>query len=352
MATLTVSCLEDKDPYRAGFFFRNQLVTYVYANNTTDTISVYSYGHWSLTYNSNWCKPERTSGNGESLYTFPVSFEMNNSGNSRGVQFYFSDTDHPGEANASIIFWQYATRGDGSMGSAADVKAITGSDGSQFDFNYDTQHRPTSLHIAKDGTVLHDIKIEYDDTDSVLTVTDKSKTLRSAYGRDYQPLMLLGEGDTIGYASQYYPNGMPVSTTNAFNLEHRSANRQNTYYAFLLNGQSLMPDSLHNADSLRIAYTEPHAASVVDKYKLIFSESDNRYQSVDVNQLVFGTEQCDPYQLLALFRYTRSTSIVSELSTEEQADRISITPTLNTDRSVKTLTVARKGETITYNFEY
>ena len=296
LLTLTTSCLSNDDPYNAGFFFRKP--AYVgnafFANNLGDTISLMSYGSWTVTRqgtdNSSWCSFTTTSGNGNTLYTFPVTFEQNTTGAGRGVQLYFSDTDHPGDASASIVYWQYATRGDGTLGSAPDVKRITGSDGSLFELTYDGQHRPLLLRVTKDDALVHSLSIFYNDRDSVLTVVDKSKTLTSSYANDYQPQRLIGSGDTIAYSAQYYSNGMPASANSAFNLEHRTILGQNTYYAFLMSGQSLMPDSLHCADSLRIA-TVTTGQTVIGKYRLYYSENDNRCQSVDVNQLIFGTEQ-------------------------------------------------------------
>lgn len=366
LLTLTTSCLNNEDPYNAGFYFRKPL--YVgnafFANNLVDTISFVSYGNWNVskkgTDNGNWCSLNATSGKGNTLYTFPVTFEQNTLGIGRGVQFTFSDTDHPGDASASIVYWQYATRGDGTLGNAPDVKSITGSDGSRFELTYDAQHRPLSLRVTKDETLVHSLAISYNDIDSVLTVQDKSKTLTSSYANDYQPQQLIGGGDTITYASQYYSNGMPASANTAFNLEHRTVLGQNTYYAFLVGGQSLLPDSLHCADSLRIATVLP-SGTIVQKYKLSYSNNDNRHQTVDVNQLVFGAEQCDPYQLLSLFRYTRSTSIVRSI--EQTGETYDVEVSLNADKSVAKMTVTRTRKmievgapadvsTVTFTFEY
>ena len=192
----------------------------------------------------------------------------------------------------------------------------------------------------------------YDDYDSLLTVTDKNAKLTCSYSKDYQPGRLIGLTDTVGYYSQFYKNGMAVSANYAFNIEHRHAGGERVVYAILLNGQSLSPDSMHCADSLRIARTTGSGYDI-EKYKLTYSTTDNRRQSVDVNQLVFGTEACDPYQLLALFRYARNTSIVSRMSSE--AGEIVVEVELNADRSVSKMTVKRSSESdvpLTYTFEY
>ena len=138
---------------------------------------------------------------------------------------------------------------------------------------------------------------------------------------------------------------MPASY--AFNFEHRRQGHPTTRYAYLLGGKSLEPDSLHCADSLRI-----DDGNGVRHLKFNYSKADNRCQSVDVNQLLFGAEGCDPYQLLSLFRFTRSTSIVSHTEGRTPADNIIVSTTLNADKSVSTMTVVRQGEEITYTLEY
>lgn len=357
----TASCLND-DNYQAGFVFSHpssQVIT-AYANNVAETISLFSYGSWAVKCedgnNDNWCVLATTKGYGDTNYNFPVSFNQNTTGTPRKAQFKFYDTNHPEEANAELLYWQYATRGDGTLGNAADVKAISGTDGSRFELTYDTQHRPLSLRITKNATLLHSMNISYND--SIMTVQHGSKMLTATMDSDYQPQTLIGSGDTIGYQSQYYSNGYPVSANYAFNLAHRTINGHNTYYAYLLNGQSLLPDSLHCADSLNTA-TITDATISIKKMKFVYSKLDNRCQSVDVNQLAFGTEQCDPYQLLSFFRYTRNTSIVKEVWCDDGNVNL-IELKLNTDRSVNEMTVTFEGkdastpvpESVTYTFEY
>ena len=203
---------------------------------------------------------------------------------------------------------------------------------------------------------LHSLSLRFNDYDSTLTVNKGSSTLRGTYGNDYQPMMLVGETDTVGYYSQYHDGYYQASANYAFNIEHRSYGQPAKRYALKLGGQSLQPDSLHNADSLRIAHTTG-ISTTIDKYKLTYSTADNRCQSVDVNQLVFGAEQCDPYQLLSLYRYCRSSRILSEVTSGSSARLVSAT--LNTDGSVAQLVLTRKNaaaaeadERLEYIFEY
>ena len=349
------SCLSDES--QAGFVFNelNNPVTKLYANTTTDTIGFYSYGSWSVTRNNgSWCQMATTKGVGNTIYCIPLIFEPNTTGQGRGMELHFTDTEHPGDGSATLLYWQYATRGDGSLGSAPCVKAITGTDGSRFEFAYDVLQRPMRMDIrSNENGSSRTLTFTYDGRDSLLTVVDNGKSLQSRYGRDSQPYRLIGSGDTIGYFSQFYPNGVPVSANYAFNVEHHSMMGQSVYYAYKLGGQRLDPDSLHCADSLRIARLEGGKATI-EEQKLVYSKMDNRCQNLDVNQLVFGTALCDPYQLLSLFRYSRSTSIVSQVEGKDRHYQVQVE--LNDDKSVARLSVSGtvQGQPfeVAYDFEY
>jgi len=353
---LAASCLND-DPYNAYFVFRKpaQAVNTVYANNVIDSVVLFSYGNWYVVPGEgqkDWCTLDQSQGNAEVIYSIPVRFQQNTTGDSRSMRYTFYDLNHPDEAHSTILYWQYATRGDGTLGSAADVKTITGSDGSRFEFVYDSQHRPTSLSVSKNDMILYVLSLRFNDADSTLTVNNGISTLSSKYGNDYQPNLLVGESDTIGYYSQYYNGYLQASANYAFNIEHHSYGKPTKRYAMKLGGQSLLPDSLHNADSLRIATDH-----MIESLKLTYSTADNRRQSVDVNQLIFGTEECDPYQLLSLFRFARNTSIISKAMND--GNGYIVEPELNNDGSVHTITVKKSsGGTVlpdiplTYTFEY
>ena len=365
---LTASCLDDQESYSAGFDFYNPQVTMLYANTPSDTIIMVSGGDWTASSSSasggSWCTMNMTSGRANTFYAIPLTFKQNTTGESRYTMISFVDVAHPNDGHANIYYWQYATRGDGTLGNAPDVKTITASDGSRYEFTYDALHRPLSLRINSDeGGLLRELKLSYYDRDSMIIVTDGSKTLQGTFSKDYQPSRLIGSGDTVGYFPQYYINGMPMSTNYAFNLEHRTTIGQNTCSAFLVGGQSLSPDSLHCADSLRIAtYLGQGATDLgspsdtkVSMLKLHYSKNDNRRQSVDVNQLAIAAATglpCDPYQLLSLFRYARQTSIVSQITTDDPTRTATLTTTLNPDGSVRTMTVNCRDTETTYTFEY
>ena len=79
---------------------------------------------------------------------------------------------------------------------------------------------------------------------------------------------------------------------------------------------------------------------------------DNRYQSVDANQLILGMADCEPLQLLSMFRYTRSTSILKKAISKDGT--IDVSTELNADRSVHRMVVkdACHNTETTYDFTY
>ena len=81
------------------------------------------------------------------------------------------------------------------------------------------------------------------------------------------------------------------------------------------------------------------------------AKKSNRKQSVDVNQLIFGVDNINPYLLVGFYRYARCSYIYE--TAEDTNTKFTVTTELNSDESVKTLTVGREdGSSITYTFEY
>ena len=195
-AVLTTSCLTNDDPYTAGFSFLKPTngSGLLYANNVSDTIVMFSYGDWAANnytgYTNSFATLSVKSGHGGAYYAIPISFTQNTTGEGRMAGYTFTDTAHPGDAYSYLLYYQYATRGDGSLGSAADVRAITGSDGSLITLAYDELHRPTSLTMKKGDEVLQSLAISYNDRDSIMYVNDRGNEYQSFYYNDYQPAIL------------------------------------------------------------------------------------------------------------------------------------------------------------------
>lgn len=354
VAVLLTSCLGNNESYQAGFYIEKpaQAINYYFANNTSDSLVFWGYGSWKIIdhqgYDNSWFSVPTRQGKGSTLYKQLMTFTQNTTGEPRMACYVIQDVNHPDEAHSSLAFWQYATRGDGSLGNAADVKSITGTDGSAIDLSYDDHHRATAVKIQKDGQTLANLQLAYDDTAKKLSVTDNSEVLTATYGNDYQPMLFTNGSDTVGYYSRYY-NYMAVAFNYTFNFRH-CGSKANTCvtYNFGYYGTSLAPDSLHNADSL--TYYKDNFNVPLLKLGFVYSDVDNRCQSVDANQLLLGVEQCDPYLLASLFRYTRNSKVISKAKNAEV--EIDVTTTLNADKSIHTLAVKRGTDTITYTFNY
>ena len=143
------SCLKDEDTYRAGFYFSNPTtsVTGIYANTTTDSLVIQCLGPWKITADTpeaTWCTLASAQGPASYIYSTLVNFEQNTTGKSRIAQFTIKDTDHPDDAHATWQYWQFATRGDGSLGNAPLVKRIQSTDGYVANIEYDAKSRPVT----------------------------------------------------------------------------------------------------------------------------------------------------------------------------------------------------------------
>lgn len=345
---MMAACFDNDGDYNAGIFFERpqQRTTPLYANTVSDSIILFSYGNWDITSEGlqpQWIDIPIKEGKGNRSYAFLVTFMENLTGEGRMASFKIQDTDHPGKAYSSFGYLQYATRGDGALGTAADVKRITGTDGSKIELTYDNLHRPTSVMMTKGESKLHNLSFSYDDQE--MTIHAGNDQIRVKCGNSYQPGNLAMENDTMCYiAHRTLYLDLPYSEL--FSYVHSRHSGDNMAVTYKLHGQSLMPDSLHNADSLTYYVN----GEMIEDFAVDYSKMDNRCQSVDVNQLLLGIEHCDPYLLLGLYRYARNTSIIS-MAKKPNAD-IEVSTTLNTDKSVATLTVSRHGEEIIYTFEY
>ena len=358
IAAQLTACLGDDDPYSAGFSFvkPSSVRTSIYANTTADSLVMQCLGPWEITNDTpeaQWCTIEQMKGNGNSIYFLGVQFGQNLTGQSRLVQFTITDTKHPGDAHASWQYLQHATRGDGSMGTAALVKAIKSSDQWEVSISYDTNSRPVQLIVRNPEGSREEYRMEYSETSSLLTVRTPDGPMTGTMDKGYQTERLVGSGDTIGYSPQYYSNGVEMSASYAFNYI-ASRIRRTQAFAYLLAGKNLSPDSLHTADSLTYycRWKVESKPTAIERYKLEYATTDNRYQTVDVNQLLLGMADCEPLQLISMFRFCRSTSVIRRATTT--GGTIDVTTEQNADRSISRMVVkdSRKGTEVTYNFEY
>ena len=357
-AVQLTGCLENEDPYTAGFqFVKPSLVrTPVYANTTTDSLVLLSQGPWQIAYDTpeaRWCTIDGMKGTGYAIYALGVHFDPNTTGQSRLCQFTISDTNHPDKAHASWQYQQYATRGDGSLGAAALVRAVKSSDGWEVAVGYDAKSRPVQLDVKSPDGTKEQYQMAYDEVSSTLTVRTANGTMTGKMDNGYQTEQLIGAGDTIGYAAQYYSYGLEMPASYAFNYVASRVKRTQAF-GYLLGGKSLAPDSLHTTDSLvyLCRWKLEAKPQTVERFKMEYGTMDNRYQTVDVNQLLLGMDECEPLQLISMFRLCRSTSIVTRATSA--SGTISVATELNANRSVRRMVVkdSRRQTEVTYDFEY
>lgn len=323
----------------------------VYANQEKSYVAFVAYGDaWQIVSASgdNWCTFDKTSGLGGYMYAIWTTCEPNTTGKQRVASYKLQSTSDQG-VFVNFNIYQYACRHDGSYGSARLVKSITGDDGSSIELLYDRLCRPSAVSISKDGQLLRKLDFAYSDVDSTLTVISNTSTypLQASYIGGFQlNNRLASTTDTLAFQIQY-----DSYAYSAFTVMEKRANGEYNAQAMRFINQKFGPDDDHCADSLRYQRKYPDGTVTTKKLQLEYSEVDNRYQSVDVNQLLFGVEECNPYHLVATYRYTRNSKVYKSAKSLQgeylmEADR-------NSDNSVRTLTVTDPtGKKITYTFEY
>lgn len=346
IASMMSACLDGEN--RNAGFPGGVGITLPYANDTLGYISFASFGDWRMTQSSgsDWCSISRNEGEGYVIYTLPVSLKQNTTGSSRSAAFRVVDVNE-NDAYVNFTIYQYATRGNGALGNAALVESVSGDDGSKITVTYDELCRPLSLLMEKNEEQLYNLSMRYTNNDSTMYVNTGTTTLKAKYSGGYQPDKLCSATDTVGY----YPQNTISTNRYAFNIEDHRAGGEYIVQALLLVGQNLNPDSEHVADSLRYLHVYSDGTRFTEWMKLSYSENDNRCQSLDVNQLILGIEECNPYTLLSLYRYARNSKIISEAVTDD--GKYTVETVLNANKSVRTMTVTDKaGKKITYTFSY
>lgn len=345
LVPMLASCLNDENT-SSGFGAMS--ASSGYANNTAGHIAFAALGDWKLTQRtgSDWCKADRMSGKGNYYYFIPTTFAVNRTGKARYSEFHLEDVNES-KAYVNFSVSQTATRGDGSLGSSPLVKSITGDDGTQIDIAYDGADRPTDLRIKAGETVLHELAINYDEKDTVITVRTSGGYLSGKYNIGYQPSTLTSSTDTVALGQDVFYGSVAISVTHRRNGGERSGISQ-----LYSSGQQFGADDEHSADSLKYYhhYTDGRA-DYTEALALKMSDISNRNQSVDANQLLFGVHECSPYMLLSFFRNMRNSSVISEA--KGTGGRYTVATELNPDKSLSTMTVTGKdGSTVKYTFGY
>lgn len=374
----------------------NYPIGYKYANEYSDSLKFLSYSPWKIeqtegdegfvTING------QTSGKGNMIVSYGVTLSENTTGKSRFATYQIVDSEDASRAKATLRYVQFATRQDGALGNAAEVKNISGSDGSNIDITYDNRHRPLSISMSA-GDMKREITFAYDDYENTVTATQSkyefsyadtlftynNVKLNGSYedcflpnvnSYIYQPrlLMTLNSSetalvntfnDTRNYIKQtmayqaFSNNGIEYSFANGFMVKNSIGNKFAQAIGVYYNSKSnLDVDNIYKADSIGVERVYSDNKHKSEMYKLSFSNISNRMTTVDANQLMEGVANCDPYLLLSFYKLARQSYVFAKAEGRKGA-RYTFDTKANADGSIKTLAVTDiNGNKITYTFSY
>lgn len=374
----------------------NYPIGYKYANEYSDSLKFLSYSPWKIeqtegdegfvTING------QTSGKGNMIVSYGVTLSENTTGKSRFATYQIVDSEDASRAKASLRYVQFATRQDGALGNAAEVKNISGSDGSNIDITYDNRHRPLSISMSA-GDMKREITFAYDDYENTVTATQSkyefsyadtlftynNVKLNGSYedcflpnvnSYIYQPrlLMTLNSSetalvntfnDTRNYIKQtmayqaFSNNGIEYSFANGFMVKNSIGNKFAQAIGVYYNSKSnLDVDSIYKADSIGVERVYSDNKHKSEMYKLSFSNISNRMTTVDANQLMEGVANCDPYLLLSFYKLARQSYVFAKAEGRKGA-RYTFDTKANADGSIKTFAVTDiNGNKTTYTFSY
>lgn len=374
----------------------NYPIGYKYANEYSDSLKFLSYSPWKIeqtegdegfvTING------QTSGKGNMIVSYGVTLSENTTGKSRFATYQIVDSEDASRAKASLRYVQFATRQDGALGNAAEVKNISGSDGSNIDITYDNRHRPLSISMSA-GDMKREITFAYDDYENTVTATQSkyefsyadtlftynNVKLNGSYedcflpnvnSYIYQPrlLMTLNSSetalvntfnDTRNYIKQtmayqaFSNNGIEYSFANGFMMKNSIGNKFAQAIGVYYNSKSnLDVDNIYKADSIGVERVYSDNKHKSEMYKLSFSNISNRMTTVDANQLMEGVANCDPYLLLSFYKLARQSYVFAKAEGRKGA-RYTFDTKANADGSIKTLAVTdANGNKTTYTFRY
>ena len=374
----------------------NYPIGYKYANEYSDSLKFLSYSPWKIeqtegdegfvTING------QTSGKGNMIVSYGVTLSENTTGKSRFATYQIVDSEDASRAKATLRYVQFATRQDGALGNAAEVKNISGSDGSNIDITYDLRHRPLSISMST-GDMKREITFAYDDYENTVTATQSKyefsyadtlftynnvklngsyldRFLPNVNSYIYQPRMLMTLdsneaslvntfNDTRNYIKQtmayqaFSNNGIEYSFANGFMVKNSIGNKFAQAIGVYYNGKSKLDvDSIYKADSIGVERVYSDNKHKSEMYKLSFSNISNRMTTVDANQLMEGVANCDPYLLLSFYKLARQSYVFSKAEGKKGA-RYTFDTKANADGSIKTLAVTdANGNKTTYTFSY
>ena len=375
----------------------NLPMSFLYANQTNDSLVFYSSEAWEIeNMNSgSWVTINgEKSGKGMAIIRYGVTFQPNTTREARAAVFRIIASEHKDKAYTSFSYQQYATRVDGSWGNAALVKKISGSDGSVISLSYDNFSRPLTLSM-KTADTERSLTLTWDDLKNTVNIENSDRFVYKDTTFTMNRQLLTGQygqytisGVKNSFYDHYFLNSMATTEKAAVNrtvggdnvrssmadrkIEYRPFYMNDVYpvsfenalkvldqfgefytqYGIFYNGKgSLQPDGEHLADSMAVYRHFSDGVNRYETYQLTFGKTDNRATSVDVNQLIEGVSQCNPYLLLSMMKFARFTNVVE--TAKGRFNSYVVKTTQNSNGAVQTMTVSDKsGQTITYTFEY
>lgn len=353
---MMTSCLGDGEN---TYGYNYGTTDYVYANTPSVLIAFQISGAtWTLakTETAAWYDFGLSTGSGPFAGYVPVSFSYNNTGSARSS--YYKVTSSDGTTFNGAIY-QGATRGDGSLGSAPLVRRITGTDGTVMSFTYTSDYQlPATMIATKNGSTLYSYVFSYSTADTTLYIrnTQLNTVLSGKYNTAWAPSgTMLSANDTVTWS--YSGNSIGASTR--FTVERRQADGVTSSISSVNSGLSdIDTEIVHRSIIINDCNSAGTEFSKTMSVTLGASSTEyvsNQNQNIDVNQLVFGFDHCNPYMLLGYYRWMRCGYVYKSLASATSSDSSSYTieTTLNSDKSVSTMTVTDvDGNAITYTFEY
>ena len=346
MTVAMTSCLNDGD---TSYAYISGVSTDCYANSNNAFVLYQSSSAWELKKGSDasWFLFAKNSGAGPVADITFLNTELNTTNKYRTATINLTNTE--GKSSSAQVY-QWGTRGDGSLGSARDVRKITGSDGSEISLYYDHLHRVASLSVKDANNIKNDYSFTYlmaSDSARIMSVhINGEKTAKAQVNFGWQPT-----GDLATDDKSEVVTWSAVGSSQVTVKRNESGANRNVQTVSLSGFEN--PDSELSHTKLIYSYTK---AGKYPEMRLEINhdaKKSNRKQSVDVNQLIFGVDNINPYLLVGFSRYARCSYIYETAEDTTNKIKFTVTTTLNSDESVNTLSVGREdGSSVTYTFEY
>ena len=348
MTVAMTSCLNDGD---TSYAYISGVSTDCYANSNNAFVLYQSSSAWELKKGSDasWFLFAKNSGAGPVADITFLNTELNTTNKYRTATINLTNTE--GKSSSAQVY-QWGTRGDGSLGNARDVRKITGSDGSEISLYYDHLHRVASLSVKDANNIKNDYFFTYpiaSDSARIMSVHingEKTATAKAQVNFGWQPT-----GDLATDDKSEVVTWSAVGSSQVTVKRNESGANRNVQTVSLSGFEN--PDSELSHSKLIYSYQKDGKYPEMNLAINHDGKKSNRKQSVDVNQLIFGVDNINPYLLVGFYRYARCSYIYESAEDTTNNIRFTVTTTLNSDESVNTLSVGREdGSVITYTFEY